>query len=124
MNQYRDKGIVLRTYNLGEADRIVVIMTQDHGKVRAVAKGVRKTRSKIGARLEVLSHVEVLLYKGKGLDTVNQVELIESSAPLRPRSSALTKPVRACRKEPERDKEVAGTPVRTAWSMCCGSSGK
>ncbi|KRO52640.1 MAG: hypothetical protein ABR78_05930 [Acidimicrobiia bacterium BACL6 MAG-120910-bin40] len=82
MNQYRDKGVVLRTYKLGEADRIIVIMTQDHGKVRAVAKGVRKTKSKIGARLEVLSHVEVLLYKGKDLDTVNQVELIESSAPL------------------------------------------
>ena len=82
MNQYRDKGVVLRTYKLGEADRIIVMMTQDHGKVRAVAKGVRKTKSKIGARLEVLSHVEVLLYKGKDLDTVNQVELIESSAPL------------------------------------------
>ena len=82
MNQYRDKGVVLRTYKLGESDRIIVIMTQDHGKVRAVAKGVRKTKSKIGARLEVLSHVEVLLYKGKGLDTVNQVELIESSASL------------------------------------------
>ncbi len=82
MSQYRDKGVVLRTYKLGEADRIIVIMTQDHGKVRAVAKGIRKTKSKIGARLEVLSHVEVLLYKGKDLDTVNQVELIESSAPL------------------------------------------
>ncbi len=82
MSLYSDKGVVLRTYKLGEADRIVVIMTQDHGKVRAVAKGVRKTKSKIGARLEVLSHVEVLLYKGKELDIVNQVELIESSAPL------------------------------------------
>jgi DNA repair protein RecO (recombination protein O) len=79
---YSAKGVVLRTYKLGEADRIVVIMTQDHGKVRAVAKGIRKTKSKIGARLEVLSHVEVLLYKGKELDIVNQVELIESSAPL------------------------------------------
>ncbi|TRZ74743.1 MAG: DNA repair protein RecO [Actinobacteria bacterium] len=82
MSLYSDKGVVLRTYKLGEADRIVVIMTQNHGKVRAVAKGIRKTKSKIGARLEVLSHVEVLLYKGKELDIVNQVELIESSAPL------------------------------------------
>ncbi len=82
MSLYSDKGVVLRTYKLGEADRIVVIMTRDHGKVRAVAKGIRKTKSKIGARLEVLSHVEVLLYKGKELDIVNQVELIESSAPL------------------------------------------
>ena len=60
MNQYRDKGVVLRTYKLGEADRIIVIMTQDHGKVRAVAKGVRKTKSKIGARLEVLIQVFAL----------------------------------------------------------------
>ena len=82
MSLYSAKGVVLRTYKLGEADRIVVIMTQDHGKVRAVAKGVRKTKSKIGARLEALSHVDVLLYKGKELDIVNQVELIESSAPL------------------------------------------
>lgn len=82
MSLYSAKGVVLRTYKLGEADRIVVIMTQDHGKVRAVAKGVRKTKSKIGARLEVLSHVDLLLYKGKELDIVNQVELIESTAPL------------------------------------------
>ena len=82
MSLYSARGVVLRTYKLGEADRIVVIMTQDHGKVRAVAKGIRKTKSKIGARLEVLSHVDVLMYKGKELDIVNQVELIESSAPL------------------------------------------
>ena len=52
MNQYRDKGVVLRTYKLGEADRIIVIMTQGHGKVRAVAKGVRKTKSKIGQKIQ------------------------------------------------------------------------
>ena len=46
---YRDTGVVLRTYKLGEADRIVVILTEHHGKVRAVAKGVRKTTSKFGA---------------------------------------------------------------------------
>ena len=57
MSLYREHGIVLRTYKLGEADRIVVLMTQSHGKVRAVAKGVRKTTSKFGARLEPLSHV-------------------------------------------------------------------
>ncbi|TSA51547.1 MAG: DNA repair protein RecO [Actinobacteria bacterium] len=82
MTQYRDNAVVLRTYKLGEADRIIVMMTQEHGKVRAVAKGVRKTKSKFGARLEVLSHVDVLLYRGKDLDIVNQVELVESSAPL------------------------------------------
>jgi DNA repair protein RecO (recombination protein O) len=79
---YRDEGVVLRTYKLGEADRIVVLMTRDHGKVRAVAKGIRKTKSKIGARLEPMAHVEVLLYRGKDLDVVNQVETIDPAPSL------------------------------------------
>ena len=82
MTQYLERAVVLRTYKLGEADRIVVLMTEGHGKVRAVAKGIRKTKSKIGARLEPMSHVEILLYKGRELDVVNQVELISSSAKL------------------------------------------
>ena len=57
MSLFRDQGVVLRTYRLGEADRIIVLLTEDHGKVRAVAKGVRRTASKFGARLEPLSHV-------------------------------------------------------------------
>ena len=61
---YRDTAVVLRTYKLGEADRIVVLLTEHHGKVRAVAKGVRKTTSKFGARLEPLSHVRLLLVPG------------------------------------------------------------
>ncbi|MFM8867557.1 MAG: DNA repair protein RecO [Ilumatobacteraceae bacterium] len=79
MTTYRDRGVVLRTYKLGESDRIVVLMTQGHGKVRAVAKGVRKTKSKIGARLEPMSHVDVLLNKGRELDVVNQVEVVDAS---------------------------------------------
>ena len=79
---YRDVGVVLRTYKLRESDRIVVIMTQDNGKVRAVAKGVRKTKSKFGARLEPMSHVRLLLYRGRELDIVSQAESVESLAPL------------------------------------------
>jgi len=75
---YRDNGVVLRTYKLGEADRIVVLLTQHHGKVRAVAKGVRRTSSKFGARLEPLSHVALQLWRGRGdLDIVNQAEVID-----------------------------------------------
>ena len=62
MTQERDEGVVLRTYQLGEADRIVVLMTKAHGKVRAVAKGVRKTGSRFGSRLEPLTHVQVLFW--------------------------------------------------------------
>ena len=57
-------GVVLRTLRLGEADRIVVLMTAQHGKVRAVAKGVRKTTSRFGARLEPTTHVALLLLRG------------------------------------------------------------
>jgi DNA repair protein RecO (recombination protein O) len=74
---YRDSGIVLRTYRLGEADRIVVVLTRGHGKVRAVAKGVRKTKSKFGARLEPTSHVAMQLYEGRELDVVTQAETID-----------------------------------------------
>lgn len=82
MSLYRDKGVVLRSYKLGESDRIVVIMTENFGKVRAVAKGVRKTKSKIGARLEPMSHVDIQLYRGRELDTVSQVESMGSAARL------------------------------------------
>ena len=74
---YRDTGVVLRTYRLGEADRIIVLFTERHGKVRAVAKGVRKTKSKFGSRLEPTSHIALQLYKGRELDIVTQAESID-----------------------------------------------
>jgi DNA repair protein RecO (recombination protein O) len=79
---YRDTGVVLRTYKLRESDRIVVMQTAENGKVRAVAKGVRKSGSKFGARLEPMSHVRLLLYRGRELDIVSQAEAVESLAPL------------------------------------------
>lgn len=79
---YRDAAIVLRTYRLGESDRIVVLLTENHGKVRAVAKGIRKTRSRFGGRLEPLSYVNVQLHRGTNLDVVSQVETIEASSGL------------------------------------------
>jgi DNA repair protein RecO (recombination protein O) len=78
---YRDEAIVLRTQKLGEADRIVTLLTRQHGRVRGVARGVRKTTSRIGARLEPFSHVDVQMYEGRSLDTVNQVESIEAHGP-------------------------------------------
>jgi len=77
MGLYRDEGVVLRTMRLGEADRIVTLLTRGRGKVRAVAKGVRKTKSRFGGRLEPLGHVALLLYEGRELDVVTQVESIE-----------------------------------------------
>ncbi len=80
---HRDEGIVLRTYKLGEADRIIVFLTKRRGKVRAVAKGVRKTRSKFGSRLEPMSHVALQLYEGRELDLVTQVDSIDHFRGLR-----------------------------------------
>lgn len=84
MALYRDRAVVLRSWKLGEADRIISLFTHDHGKVRGVAKGVRRTKSKFGARLEPLSHVAVQLYRGKSeLDTITQVETIDRFTSLR-----------------------------------------
>ena len=88
---YRDTGVVLRTYKLGEADRIVVVLTEEHGKVRAVAKGVRKTMSKFGARLEPGSHVKLLLAQGRELDVISQADAVDSLAPLMADLDHLTK---------------------------------
>ena len=76
MPTYRDEAVVLRTHKLGEADRIVTLLTRYHGQVRAVAKGVRRTASKMGARLEPFMVADIQFYEGKNLDTVTQAETI------------------------------------------------
>jgi DNA repair protein RecO (recombination protein O) len=88
---YRDDGVVLRTWKLGESDRIVVLYLRERGKVRAVAKGVRKTRSKFGARLEPGGHVALQLYEGRELDIVTQAESIDPAGPLRSDLDRLTR---------------------------------
>ncbi len=77
MSLYRDEAVVLRAQKLGEADRIVTLLTRHHGRVRAVAKGVRRTRSKFGARVEPFMMIDVQLYRGRTLDIVTQVETIQ-----------------------------------------------
>ena len=78
MSLYRDEAIILRTQKLGEADRIITLLTREHGRVRGVAKGVRRTMSKFGARLEPGSHVDIQLHKGRTFDTITQVEAINN----------------------------------------------
>ncbi|WP_134765860.1 DNA repair protein RecO [Nocardioides sp. 1609] len=74
MPVYRDEAVVLRTHKLGEADRIITLLTRHHGRVRAVAKGVRRTSSKFGSRLEPFTHVDLQLAEGRSLDIVTQAE--------------------------------------------------
>ena len=79
----RDQGIVLRSYPFGEADRVVVLLSPNNGKIRTVAKGVRKTKSRFGGRLEPFTHVDLVLYEGRNLDTITQVAVLEPFPRLR-----------------------------------------
>src|ERR687890_2611766 len=73
---YRTEAVVLRSFRLGEADRVLHVYTADRGRIGAVAKGVRRTKSRFGARLEPLSHVELMLHQGSGeLQTVTGADL-------------------------------------------------
>ncbi|MFB9776643.1 DNA repair protein RecO [Brevibacterium otitidis] len=80
MRFYRDVGIVLGGHKLGEADRIVIILTRNHGLIRAVAKGIRRTKSRFGSRLEPFMFVDVQCHIGRSLDIITQVELLEPFA--------------------------------------------
>lgn len=80
MSLYRERGVVLRTHKLGEADRIITLLTRERGLVRAAAKGVRKTTSRFGGRLEPFMHVELQLAEGRSLDTITQVETLDPFA--------------------------------------------
>lgn len=80
---YRTNAVVLRTYKSDEADRIVVLMTEAEGKVRAIAKGARKSK-RTAALLDSLGHIDVQMYRGKGdLDTVTQVQSVDSFSAIR-----------------------------------------
>jgi DNA repair protein RecO (recombination protein O) len=83
MGLRHDQGIVLRSFPFGEADRVVVLLSPNHGKIRAVAKGVRRTKSRFGGRLEPFTQVDLVLYEGRNLDTITQVEVMEAFPRLR-----------------------------------------
>jgi DNA repair protein RecO (recombination protein O) len=78
---YKSEAVVLRSLRFAEADRILHLYTSERGRIGAIAKGVRKTKSRFGARLEPLSHVELLLHEGTGeLQTVTGVDLLRPHA--------------------------------------------
>jgi len=77
MPLYREEAVVLRSYKLGEADRIVVFFSRGRGKVRGVAKGARRTKSRFGSKLEPGAILQLQLYEGRNLDTVTQAERVE-----------------------------------------------
>ncbi len=83
MGLYKIEGIVLRRRNLGEADRLVTVLTRDRGKLTVVAKGARRPRSRLGGRLEPPTRFRALVAEGRSLDIISQVEVLDAQAPLR-----------------------------------------
>jgi DNA repair protein RecO (recombination protein O) len=93
----RTEAIVLRSIRYGEADRILHLYTSEHGRVSAIAKGARRTRSRFGARLEPFFHLRMLLYEGRSdLLTVTSAETLDAHGPLRERAASLDAAARAC----------------------------
>lgn len=79
----RVDAVVLRRHDFGEADRVVTLYTESLGKVRAIAKGVRRTTSRLGGHLELFAHIQVMLARGRNLDTITQVDTIDSFVGIR-----------------------------------------
>lgn len=76
MNSYRTEGVILKRTNFGEADKILTVFSKHFGKISIIAKGIRKTSSRKGGNLELFNQVKIFLAKGKNLDIVTEVELI------------------------------------------------
>jgi DNA repair protein RecO (recombination protein O) len=94
---FKTEAIVLRSIRYGEADRVLHLYTPDHGRVGAVAKGVRRVKSRLGGRLEPLSRVKLVLYQGRGdLCTISQVDTVQPYAALRERRGSLERATQAC----------------------------
>jgi DNA repair protein RecO (recombination protein O) len=83
MPTYKAKAVVLNTFKLGEADKIIVLFSGSRGKIRAVAKGVRKTKSKFGSSVEPFTVADMMFYEGKSLDIIQQSEIIMSFKEIR-----------------------------------------
>lgn len=116
---YRDEGIVLRTWKLGESDRIVSILTRRRGKVRAVAKGARKSKNRFAGRVEPTRHLEIQCYEGRNLDNLTQVESLDSFRGLREDFDRLTKA--AVLLEASDQLSTEGRPDETAFEMLLGA---
>ena len=120
MAHYRDSGVIVRTHKLGESDRIVSVITENNGKVRAVAKGVRKTRSRYGGRLELLRHLDLQFYQGRGdLDIVTQAETRDHWPEIREDLDRLGKALTIAEAVDQvvQDKQ----PNQEAYRMLCGA---
>ncbi|HKF79372.1 MAG TPA: DNA repair protein RecO, partial [Thermoleophilaceae bacterium] len=94
---FKTEAVVLRSIRYGEADRVLHLYTPDRGRIGAMAKGVRRVRSRLGGRLELLMRVRLVLHEGRGeLCTVSQADTVHAHAALRERRGSLERAVQAC----------------------------
>jgi len=94
---FKTEAIVLRSIRYGEADRVLHLYTPERGRVGAVAKGVRRVKSRMGGRLEPLSRVRLVLHQGRGeLCTISQADTVQAHAGLRERRGSLERATQAC----------------------------
>jgi DNA repair protein RecO (recombination protein O) len=94
---FRTEAVVLRSIRYGEADRVLHLYTRDRGRIGAMAKGVRRTKSRFGGRLEPLFRVDLILREGRGdLSTVTSAETVDAHAALRDRRDSLDRATQAC----------------------------
>jgi DNA repair protein RecO (recombination protein O) len=119
---FKTEAVVLRSIRLGEADRVLHLYTEERGRVGAVAKGVRRVRSRFGGRLEPLSRVRLVLHEGRGdLCTVTSADTVHAHAALRERRAAIERATDAC------DAVLrlfdAAEPNRPAYNLLCHELG-
>ncbi len=115
---FKTEGVVLRSIRYGEADRVLHLYTADHGRVGAVAKGVRKVRSRMGGRLEPLARVKLVLHQGRGeLCTVSQADTVNAHASIRERRASLERAGEAC--EAVLRLLDSAEPNRPAYNLLC-----
>ncbi len=94
---FKTECVVLRSIRFGEADRVLHLYSEDRGRIGAIAKGVRRVRSRLGGRLEPLSRVRLVLHEGRGeLHTVTSAEMVDGFPALRERRSSLERGAQAC----------------------------
>jgi DNA repair protein RecO (recombination protein O) len=115
---YKTEAVVLRSIRFGEADRVLHLYTRDRGRVGAIAKGVRRVRSRLGGRLEPLSRVRLVLHEGRGeLCTVSQADTVRPHAALRECRASLERASQAC--EAVLRLLDSSEPNRPAYNLLC-----
>jgi DNA repair protein RecO (recombination protein O) len=115
---FKTEAIVLRSIRYSEADRVLHLYTADHGRVGAVAKGVRRVKSRMGGRLEPLSRVRLVLHQGRGeLCTVSQADTVHAHAGVRERRATLERGTQAC--EAVLRLLDSAEPNRPAYNLLC-----